>query len=516
MHQLCGVGFFIKMRKLYSKSQLQTWSRNQALALGDEGWTDFLRENVERAAKFILANIHTQGYVVVCGVGGNGADGLCLALTLLQQGCRVKVQVIDTMDKATSFFLKQLHVIQSSFPDAVSFSSDSKDYSYPADWAIVDAIVGTGILNPLKGTWADLVNYLNQLPNVRIALDIPSGFCAKDWHIQESLVFQAHYTIPVQMPYATFFQEENYCYVGDCLMQHLSPLDIPNEEALFHWVDAAWVQENWKPLPKFAHKNQLGHVRVIAGSIGKMGAAILSSKAAMRMGAGLVTASVPQWGMPIMQATIPEVMCEPNCGHEVVCEAVYQPVFDATLIGPGLGQAPETSLMLRKMLKEADKPLVLDADALNIIAHKKLHADVPPFSVITPHVGEFERLFGTCSHSSDRLKMALQMSEHYQWIIVLKGAYTHIIEPSGKIYINSTGNPGMATAGSGDTLAGIIAACMARGYASEVAATMGVYIHGRSGDIAANQLAPTALMAGDIIESLGQAVRSTLHPSDSR
>jgi len=225
----------------------------------------------------------------------------------------------------------------------------------------------------------------------------------------------------------------------------------------------------------------------------------------MRSGAGLVTVSIPACGLEIMQTSFPEAMCEVDTSNDVLSSISYDNKYSVTAIGPGIGQAPETVLMLRRILKDADAPLVLDADALNIIASKNLINDVPKNSIMTPHVGEFDRLFGRHDNSFERFITLKKKAMEHQLVIILKGAHTAVASPDGVVSFNSTGNVGMATAGSGDVLTGVIASLFGQGYSPAVAARLGVYLHGYAGDVASETKSFESVIASDLINSLPDA-----------
>ena len=254
---------------------------------------------------------------------------------------------------------------------------------------------------------------------------------------------------------------------------------------------------------KDSHKGTYGHALLIAGSTGKTGAALLASESCLRSGVGLLTAHLPKLAMLPLQVYLPEAMISPDVSNDFFSQVPELQKFDAVGVGPGLGKATETVMALKKLLKEVDKPLVLDADALNIISeNKELLSILPENTIITPHVKEFERLFGECKDKEQRVELQRVMAQKYKIIIVLKGAGTTTMLPDGRCYINSTGNPGMATAGSGDVLTGIILSLLAQRYTPEQAAIIGVFMHGMAGDKAALRLGMESMIASDISKSL--------------
>ena len=268
-------------------------------------------------------------------------------------------------------------------------------------------------------------------------------------------------------------------------------------------VDANYVKPLLHKREKDSHKGTYGHALLIAGSTGKTGAALLASEACLRSGVGLLTTHLPKSAMLPLQVYLPEAMISVDESDDCFSQVPDLQKFDAVGVGPGLGKAAETVAALKKLLKETEKPLVLDADALNIISeNKELLSVLPENTIITPHVKEFERLFGECKDKQQRLELQRVMAQKYKIIIVLKGAGTTTMLPDGRCFVNTTGNPGMATAGSGDVLTGIILSLLAQRYTPEEAAIIGVFMHGRAGDKVAEKLGMESMIAGDIVKNL--------------
>ena len=267
-----------------------------------------------------------------------------------------------------------------------------------------------------------------------------------------------------------------------------------------------------KPRKLFTGKRDYGSVLLFSGSIGMMGAAVLSARACLRSGAGLVTVHSARIGMPVVQTAVPEAMFEPDRNENYITDMGVHHTHQAVVAGPGIGTNDRTVDALEELLKTTKSPLVLDAYALNCIARRpQLLTNLPSYTIITPHIGEFDRLFGEHNNSEDRLKKAIDMAKYHNIIIVLKGHYTATVRPTGRVYFNSTGNPGMATAGSGDVLTGVIAAFLAQGYRPEHAATLGVYIHGLAGDMAVKEIGEYGLVSSDIANYCGRAIRAIIN-----
>ena len=284
-------------------------------------------------------------------------------------------------------------------------------------------------------------------------------------------------------------------------MDYESQIEVANE-----YVDDAVVAGLFHKRGKFSHKGTYGHALISAGSYGKMGAAILSVGAALKSGAGLVSAHIARCGYTIMQTANPEAMVEADLSENELTELTGFNKFSAIGIGPGIGQSEKTANFLETLLRGYGKPIVLDADALNIISGLNyLKEHIPVGSILTPHPGEFKRMVGDWCDDMVKIQRQLDFSTQHQVVVVLKGANTSISTPEGKVYYNSTGNPGMAKGGSGDVLTGIITALLAQGYSSVDAAIIGVFIHGRAGDIADEVLGQTGMTARDIIQFLPEA-----------
>ena len=292
------------------------------------------------------------------------------------------------------------------------------------------------------------------------------------------------------------------------LNMDLSKTDIESSGVFYFSVDVEDIVPLIPIRDRFAHKGYFGHALLVAGSRGKMGAAILSAKACMRAGAGLLTVHLPACGEAIMQIALPEAMTEADEKNYYITQRNTLDNYSAIAIGPGIGMERETAAVLFELLKYSNKPLVIDADALNLLSEdKNMMWAVPPGSIFTPHPREFDRLAGPSANAYERLQKAILLAEELKVYIVLKGTYTAVCTPEKQCYFNSTGNPGMATAGSGDVLTGIILGLLAQSYTSLNAAIVGVFLHGLAGDIAASTYSEESVIAGDIVNNLGKAFK---------
>jgi len=454
-----------------------------------------------------------EGYQVFCGKGNNGGDGLAIARILAQKNYAVSVYVVDLGQKGTNDFQLNLTRIQHYKAVPLHFIRSEEDLPALAkNKIIIDAIFGSGLNRAIEGITLKLVEHINSFAEKIIAIDIPSGLFT-DRSSSGNTTIHATYTLSFQCMKPAFLFAENESAVGEIQILEIGLLPAFNDSVSneYELTDVPLIQSIHRPRKRFSHKGSFGHALMIAGSYGKIGAAILSVRSCLRSGAGLVTAHIPNCGYEVMQTTAPEAMVSTD-QNKFMNTHINEDLtkFDSIGIGPGIGTASETKRMLREIFDAYRSPLVLDADALNIIASQKdLLALIPAGSIITPHPKEFERLFGESSNDFERAQLATTKARELNIIIVLKGHYTFIATPGKELhgFFNSTGNPGMATGGSGDVLTGILTGLLAQGYSSVEAAILGTYIHGLAGDFAAEQYAQESMIAGDIIINLGEAFK---------
>jgi NAD(P)H-hydrate epimerase len=446
-------------------------------------------------------------YHVFCGKGNNGGDGLAIARMLAGKNYKVTVYIPELGQKGTEDFRSNLERLKEYPAISIQFIKTEKDFpSFSEADIIIDAIFGSGLNRQLEGVIAELVEYINDSNCKTIAIDIPTGMFV-DRSSKKNQLILAHHTLSFQCLKMAFLVAENAQYTGEI---HI--LDIGLHEGFYQslasvheWVDEKLIYSIHKPRKRFAHKGNFGHALIVAGSYGKMGAAVLSVKACLRSGAGLLSSHIPQCGYDIMQISVPEAMVMTDTHSSFITKMEGDLTrFETIGIGPGIGTASETKMLLREIFDTFRHPLVLDADALNIIGSQKdLLKMIPQGSLLTPHPKEFERLFGESANDFDRIQLALQKAKELNVVILLKGHHTFIATPDAKGFFNSTGNAGMATGGSGDVLTGILTGLLAQGYSSIEAALLGVYLHGMAGDIAAQKLSMEAMSAGDIVENMG-------------
>lgn len=494
--------------KIFSAAQIKKWD---AFTIEKEPISSI--DLMERAATACYRWLIQNGYGerqfrIFCGKGNNGGDGLALARLLIQNNCRAAVYILEFGKIGTDDFqtnLERLHQVSTDihFIQSADFFPALKN-----EEVIIDALFGNGLNKPLEGISSALIEHINNCTAIKISIDSPTGLFADTSSTGNTIIRSTH-TLSFQNYKLAFLLPENEAYCGDV---HLLNIGLHKdfekaEPSGFELIDATLIKHIYKPRLKFAHKGTHGHAALICGSTGMMGAAVLSSLACLRSGVGKLTSYIPKCGYNILQTAVPEAMSF-VAGEDHVLSAPGIEKYKAVAIGPGIGMHSSSKNLLAEVFDKVSIPMVIDADALNIIAENKalFHA-FPPRSILTPHPKEFESLFGKSLNDFERLKLAIQKSKELNIYIVLKGHNSFISAPDGKGFFNSTGNAGMATAGSGDVLTGIITGLLAQGYSPFESSLLGVYLHGLAGDYAAIKYSPEAMLAGDITGCLGDAFR---------
>lgn len=443
---------------------------------------------------------------ILCGTGNNGGDGLAIGRQLADRGWKVSVAFPAFGTRTPDFSANLDRARQRGDITLKELEENNPLPQINEEALVVDALMGSGLTRSLSGTLAEWVHDLNKRPNVVIAIDIPSGLFA-DKHT-DGVAVAADFTLTFQVPKLAFFVPENQVHVGEWIV-----LPIGLHEGYLKSLDSKWFLLEEKDVApvlrlreKFDHKGVFGHALIVAGCYGKAGAAILATRAALRTGAGLVTAHVPGKLNLILQVAVPEAMVDTDAQDYYFSDVSGLEKYTAMGIGCGLDTGQTTITGFKQLMEKLTLPAVFDADALNIIAmHRELLEKIPKRSILTPHIGEFDRLFGASGNHFERLIKLREMALSLGMVIVLKGAHTAIATPAGDVHFNPTGNPGMATAGSGDVLTGVITALLAQEYSAVDAACLGVYLHGLAGDLSAEENGEEALIAGDIIGHLGGA-----------
>lgn len=469
---------------------------------------------MERAAQKITAAITDQWgrdvpVVVFAGPGNNGGDALAVARMLGEQGYQVQTFLFNISGKLSEdcAFNKQRLVTKKGQPLFTEVTLEFDPPHLDEGMLVVDGLFGSGINKPLSGGFASLVKYINASPATVVSIDTPSGLMTEDnsYNVRANII-RADYTFTLQHKKLSFLFAENQQYIGklQVLDIGLSKEGIAKTEAHYTMLDPGEL----KLLPRdpFAHKGSMGNALLVAGSYGMAGAALLAARACMRSGAGKLTVHTPRRNVSVLQTAVPEAVLHIDREETIFSEAVPTEGYQAVAVGPGIGTSEQTCIAMISQLKRAQCPVVADADALNILASR--HAwlqQLPKGIILTPHPKELERMEGQCSDSYECLVKARELAERIQGYVILKGHHTAVCMPDGHIVFNTTGNAGMATAGSGDVLTGILLGLLARGYKQREACLLAVYLHGLAGDLAAQELGEESLMASDIISYLPKA-----------
>ena len=457
-------------------------------------------------------NLLRHSLKIFCGKGNNGGDGLAMARMLSEKACDVAVFILEFGHLGTEDFQVNLERLHQHAGIEIKFIQTEQQFPlFNKNEVIIDALFGSGLNRPLEGVTAKLVEHINNSGCKIIAIDTPSGLPI-DHSAEGKVIVRADHTLSFQAFKLSFLLPENANFIGEVhiLDIGLHPGYYNDAETCYELTDKNTISAVYRPRNRFTHKGNFGHALVIAGSYGKMGAAVLCVRACLRSGAGLTTCHIPKCGYEIMQTAVPEVMAMSDLNSSIITKIEEDlSKFTCLGIGPGIGTATETRKALQEIFGAYKKPVVLDADALNLISSdKKLFAAIPQNSILTPHPKEFERLFGETKNDFERIQLAQQKAKELDLVIVLKGHHTCIATPNGKVFFNNTGNAGMAKGGSGDVLTGILTAIVGQYHDTIKSAILGVYLHGLAGDIAAEKNSMEAMIAGDIVESLGEAFLS--------
>lgn len=472
---------------------------------------------MERAARAIVKAIlplwpDGKRIAVFAGPGNNGGDALAVARLLAEKGYPVEAYLFNIHNHLSDECAKNKQRL-AELKTAVKLKEITLNFDPPqlgADTLVVDGLFGVGLNKPLSGGFASLVKYINQSQATVVSIDVPSGLMTEDntYNIRANVIRATHTLTLDRLKLSMLFADiQPYLGKLHVLDIGLSKQYVEEADTAYSTLDADYVHSLMRPRSDFAHKGEMGSALIIAGSYGMSGAAVLATKACLRTGAGKVTTHSARLNYTVLQTAVPEAMMHPDKDDMMLTDTIDASDFDAVAIGPGLATNENTAVAVIGQIRRTTCPLVVDADAINIIGnHRAWMQQLPKDIIMTPHPKEFDRLSGSNSNSDfDRLSKARDMAEHFGIYILLKSHYTALCSPDGKVIFNTTGNSGMATAGSGDVLTGIITGLLARGYQPQEAATIGMYIHGLAGDIAAQTVGKESLIASDIIAALPQA-----------
>lgn len=492
--------------QILSAQQIRAWDR-YTIQHEPIASVDLMERAASQCTKWLMAqNWNHRHFQIFCGKGNNGGDGLAIARMLMDKGIQVSVYILEFGRIGSDDFqtnLQRLH----AFPGVALHFIQSKEQFplvQPKD-VVVDALFGFGLNKALEGLPAALVHHINASTATVVSIDLPSGLFP-DQSSKGNTVINATYTLTFQCYKQALLVQENAPFIGDV---HVLDIGLhkdyfPSLENTPLLLDERMIRLLFRLRQRFAHKGTFGHALIVGGSYGKMGAAVLATKACLSAGAGLTTAYIPKCGYEIMQISAPEAMAliDETGTHLATLPADIEK-YEAIGIGPGMDTKPETQNLLSFFLRRYGKPLVIDADGLNCLAmNQDWLTHLPPYSILTPHPKEFDRLFGDHSNDFERMEKAVQKAKELTIIIVLKSHHSLIALPDGAPVFNSTGNAGMAKGGSGDVLTGILTSLLAQGYPPAEAAQVGVYIHGWAGDVGAKKYSLEALLPSHLISHL--------------
>ena len=466
---------------------------------------------MERAAKALTRAIMDEynslmPVIVFAGPGNNGGDALAVARMLAENNYTVTVYLFNVNGKLSNdCAVNKVRLMDNR--RVKNFIEVRQEFEPPVleeGMLIIDGIFGSGLNKPLAGGFASLVKYINSSAATVVSIDVPSGLMTEDntYNVRANII-HADLTLTLQHVKLAFLFKENQPYIG-----RLKVLDIRLIDANYTMLEENDVRQLIQPRSAFAHKGEMGHALLIAGSYGMGGAAVLAAKACLRAGCGKLTVHSPKKNNMVLQISVPEAIIQLDREETTFSELIDTEEYHVVGIGPGLGTSEQTAIAMISQIRRSQCPIVADADALNMLGtHRSWMQQLPKGMILTPHPKELDRMEGNCADSYERLVKASNLAERIQGYVILKGHYSALCMPDGHVIFNSTGNAGMATAGSGDVLTGIITGLLARGYKQAEACLLGMYLHGLAGDIAAKELGEESLIASDLIQYLPKAFK---------
>lgn len=502
--------------KIFSTKGLQNIFDRTVEAEGDGGLGLIERIASSVSCEIISRFLPKKRFILFAGPGSNGSIALAVARMLIEQGYRLEIFLfnIPSMPISEDCRINRDRLLEI---EGVDFTEVTTSFDMPyisVDDVVIDGLFGTGLTAPLKGGFTVIVQNINESGAYIVSIDMPSGLLA-EWNTNcdRRNIVRANLTLAFKFKRLSFFFSENAEYVGTCKVLDIDfdATAIRKTSSNFFLVEEADVRRRLRKRKEFSNKYDYGTLLLAAGSYGMMGAAVLSAKAALRSGVGMVTVHSPKCGYYVLQSAVPEAVNKYDSDSSIITDVRLEHNYSAVAIGPGIGTKDDTVVAVDSLMKRYNRPCVLDADALNCIAaHPNMLESIPRMSVITPHAAEFDRLFGQQMNDESRLREAVKMSRRYNIVIVLKGRYTMVVRPDEKVYINSTGGPALATPGSGDVLTGLIGGFAAQGYEMELSAAMGAFIHGAAGDRAEKTLSSYSVTASDIIDNVGSVIKEIM------
>lgn len=467
---------------------------------------DLMERASQNMTNWILSHFSNKfPFVFLIGPGNNGGDGLVIARLLAEKSYNVTVLMIRFTPNISSDCSLNLSRFQKTIGQVKDVTSIENMPILTQNHIVIDAIFGAGLSRQVEGLPADIIDLVNKSQAQVVSVDAPSGLFGEDNGQNQGAILKANWTLALQFPNISFLLPENEVYVGNIqrIDIGLHPKAIAECASDYFLLEKGDIQSRIKKRARFSHKGTYGHALLVAGAYGKMGAAILAAKACLRTGVGLLTTHIPKSAYQIMQTAVPEAMLSIDQSELIFSKLNDIQSYNAIAIGPGLGMKANTMSALLEFLETNNLPLVLDADALNILSKNTSYLQkLPENTIITPHAKEFKRLFGEYKTDFESLEMQIEAAKKYKIIIIFKGAFSRIAMPDGRVCFNSTGNPGMATGGSGDVLTGMILSLLAQNYSPEDAALVAVWMHGKAGDMFADAFGEQALIASDLVDNL--------------
>lgn len=491
------------------------------ITIEDEGVSS--QELIRRVAEGVTGEIvgrwsPSTPVVIFAGSGNNGADALVVGRLLLEAGFYPRILLFNFKGNSLSRDCDQAKrdLLATGYKGLVEIIDRAELPTLTPDHLVIDGLFGSGLRDPLEGGFMMLARVISESGATVISIDVPSGLFG-DWNARVigRNVVHATLTMAVQFPRLAFFLGDNAELVGrwKVIDIGLSSRAIMETPTKYFYVERDEVRAVLKARKQFSSKADYGHALLFAGCYGMAGAAVMAARGALRSGVGKLTVHSARAAFPVLQSQVPEALFSPDRQEYVISDMSASTRFKCSAIGvgPGIGTNDATRGAFETLIKSYKRPLVIDADALNAIAQNQTLLDhIAPGSILTPHAGEFDRIFGTHTSDEGRLLKAIEVSHRYKLLIVLKGHYTATVRPDGKVFFNSSGTPAMATAGSGDVLTGIITSLLAQGYKPETASVAGVYIHGLAGEIAAETEGEYGTTAMDIASCVGRAIKSIM------
>lgn len=470
---------------------------------------------MERAAKALTWAISerwpsTVPVIVFAGPGNNGGDALAVARMLSDQGYDVTSYLFNVNGNLSAdCAVNKSRLLEKKSRQFIEVTQEFDPPQLEEGVLVVDGLFGSGLTKPLAGGFASLVKYINASPAEVVSIDIPSGLMTEDntYNVRTNII-RADMTLTLGQTKLAFLFPENQSLIGQLkvLDIRLSKEGIQKTDAQYTMLEDSDVAPLLKSRDPFDHKGTMGQAMIVAGSYGMAGAAVLAARACLRAGAGKVLVRTPKKNVNILQISVPEAVLLIDREETMFSETVDTDQCNAMGIGPGLGTTEQSAIAMIAQMRRTQCPIVCDADAINMLAnHRAWIQQLPKGVILTPHPKELDRLEGHSADSFERLTKARHLAERLQAYVLLKGHFSALCTPDGHVVFNTTGNPGMASAGSGDVLTGIITGLLARGYSQQEACIIGMYLHGLAGDLAARSLGEESLIASDLVDFLPKA-----------